>query len=50
MDEALNNQVIGTVKYNFIKDLKNKYTAFLGVTFRDLLKHLIYWYRKVMTV
>ena len=41
IDEATKNQVIETVKDNYTKEPKNKYTEFLEITCRDLLKHLI---------
>ena len=50
MGEALKNQVINTIKYTYTKELKNKYTVFLGITRRDLIKHLIYRYGKMKTV
>ena len=46
IDEATKNQVIETVKDNYTKEPKNKYTAFLEITCRDLLKHLINRYEK----
>ena len=50
MDESLKNQVINSVKYTYLKELKNKHTGFLGVMFRNLLKHLINRYGKIVAV
>ena len=50
MDEAFKNKVIETAKDTYIKELKNKYTLFLGVTCRDLLDHLTNRYGKITTM
>ena len=49
MYESLKNQVINAVEDTYFRVSKNKYTGFLRVTFRDLLKHMINWYGKIMT-
>ena len=41
MHEALKNQVIDTIEYMYLKELKNKYTGFLGVLCHDLFDHLL---------
>ena len=42
MDKSLKNQVIDTVEDMYLKGLKNKYTAFIGVMCRDLLRNILY--------
>ena len=49
MDKDLNNQVIDTAKDTYLKELKNKYTGFLGVTCRDRLKNILNRYSKITT-
>lgn len=48
MDEALKNQVINTMEYTYIKEIKNNYTMLLGVIVCDFLKNLIDRYGKNM--
>ena len=48
MDEALKNQVINTMEYTYIKEIKNNYTILLGVIVCDFLKNLIDRYGKNM--
>ena len=50
MGELLNNQVIDTVKYMYLNELKNKYNRFLGVTCCDILEYLHSQYEKIRTV
>ena len=45
--EALQNQVIDTTKDTHLKELKNEYTSFRGVTWRDLIKHRISQYGRI---
>ena len=49
MEEALNNQSIDYVKDTYLNELNNKYTVLLRATWRDLLKHMLDCYRKIMT-
>ena len=50
MHEALKNQVIDTIEYMYLKELKNKYTSFPRVRYHDVIEHLIDQYGKIMTV
>ena len=50
MDEAIKNQAIDSTKDTYLKESNNKYTGFLGVTFHDLLEHLLDCYWKITTV
>ena len=50
MDEALKNQVINSVEETYLKELKNKYTGFFGVTRCNLFGHLLDQYGKITTV
>ena len=49
MNEALKNQVIENVKYVYLKKLKNNYNGFFGVTWRDILEHILDQYGNIMT-
>ena len=49
MDEALKNQDINSIKNIYLKEFKNRYTGFLGVTCHDFPEHLINQYIKITT-
>ena len=49
MDKALKNKVFNAFEDTYLKELKNKYTRFLGVTCRDLLDYLLDRYGKITT-
>ena len=49
MDEALQNLVIDTVKYTYLKELENNYTGFFRFMCCNILKHLLNKYRNIMT-
>jgi hypothetical protein len=41
LDDALKSQVIDAINDTYLKEMRNKYTGYLGVTTRDLLDHLL---------
>eukprot|EP00957_Ditylum_brightwellii_P198469 15125971-Ditylum_brightwellii.AAC.1 len=47
MQELLKVQLQEAVDDVYIKQLKNKYTGYLGVSICDLLNHLLDWYGKI---
>ena len=47
MENALKSIIIDAVDEVYIGKLRNKYTAYLGITARDLLDHLIDRYGKI---
>ena len=49
MDEDLKNQVIKSFEEIDLKEFKNKYTVFLGVTFHNLLEDMLNIYRNITT-
>ena len=49
MDEALKNQIITYVEDTYFKELKNKYTSFLGFMCCNLINHLLKRYGKIIT-
>eukprot|EP00957_Ditylum_brightwellii_P206344 15347934-Ditylum_brightwellii.AAC.2 len=47
MDDALKKQTQETVDNVYIRQLRHKYSTYLGVTARDVLDHLMDWYRHI---
>ena len=47
MDDALKAQLIGSVDDNYLCEVRNKYTGYLGITTRDLINHLLDRYGKI---
>ena len=41
MDEALKCQIIEWINKDFIDELKDLYTGYMGITARDMLDHLM---------
>eukprot|EP00957_Ditylum_brightwellii_P028519 2153477-Ditylum_brightwellii.AAC.1 len=50
MQELLKVQLQEAVDDVYTRQLKNKYTRYLGVAIRDLLNHLLDWYGKITAV
>ena len=47
MESALKAQVIEAVEEMYLVVLRNRYTAYLGVSVRDLLDHLLLRYGRI---
>ena len=48
MDDALKTQLLDAVEDLYVSELRNWYTGYMGVTTRNLLYHLMYWYGNIM--
>eukprot|EP00957_Ditylum_brightwellii_P126262 9626013-Ditylum_brightwellii.AAC.1 len=46
MDNVMKKQIQDAVEDVYIWQLRRKYSAYLGVTARDVLNHLMDWYRQ----
>ena len=49
MDQAFKNPFIDSINDTYLKELKNKYTGFVGVTCRDIPKNLLELYKNITT-
>ena len=47
MDDVLKSLILAFIDDLYTTEKSNKYTGYLGVTMRDLIDHLIMWYRKI---
>ena len=48
MDDALNNQVMDTIKYTYLQELNNKCTGLIWVMCCNLLEHIINLHGKII--